>query len=143
GKLLHLTADGKSQTEIQGIPAVHAAGQAGLFDIALSPDFKTDSTVYFAFAEGTADQSNTTLARAQLDLDEHQLSKVQTIFQATPKVGGNNHYGGRILFAPDGTLFLTLGDKFNYRDQAQSTTDHFGTIIRLNPDGSIPRDNPF
>lgn len=143
GKLLHLTADGKSRAEIAGLPAVHAAGQGGLFDIALSPDFKTDSTVYFAFAEGTRDQNNTALARARLDLEQHRLSNLEILFRATPKVGGNNHYGGRILFAPDGTLFLTLGDKFNYRDQAQSTADHFGTIIRLNPDGSIPRDNPF
>lgn len=143
GKLLHLTADGQSRTEIKGLPTVHASGQGGLFDIVLSPDFTSNSLVYFAFAEGTADQNNTALARAQLDLGKHQLSDVKVIFRATPKVGGSNHYGGRILFAPDGTLFLTLGDKFNFRDQAQSTADHLGTIVRLNADGSIPNDNPF
>ncbi|HEX2751540.1 MAG TPA: PQQ-dependent sugar dehydrogenase [Alphaproteobacteria bacterium] len=143
GKLLHITPDGKTKTEITGLPDIYAAGQSGLFDIALSPRFAKNKEVYFAFTEGRAGENNTALARAKLDLQKRRLTNVEVIFRATPKVKGNNHYGGRILFAPDGTLFLTLGDRFAYRDQAQSTVDHLGTIVRLNADGSIPADNPF
>lgn len=143
GKLLHITKDGQSKTDIKGLPPIYAAGQSGLFDIALSPDFKKNNTVFFAFAEGTAKANNTALARAKLSLQEHKLSDIKTIFRALPKVKGNNHYGGRILIAPDKTVFLTLGEKFNERDHAQSTADHLGTIIRINADGSIPKDNPF
>lgn len=143
GKLLHISANGQTKTTIEGLPEVYAAGQAGLFDIVLSPSFAKNNHVYFAFAEGTADENNTALARATLDIGNHRLKNMRIIFRATPKVKGNNHYGGRIAFAPDGTLFLTLGDRFSYRDQAQSTVNHLGTIVRLRADGSIPRDNPF
>lgn len=143
GRLLHITPDGKIKTAITGLPPIYAAGQSGLFDIALSPQFIQNKQVYFAFAEGTAAENNTALARATLDMAAHALQNVQVIFRAMPKVKGNNHYGGRILFAPDGTLFLTLGERFAYRDQAQRTVNHLGTIVRLNADGSIPKDNPF
>lgn len=143
GKLLHVSPDGKTKTEISGLPDIYAAGQSGLFDIKLSPDFAKNKIVYFAFAEGTAEENNTALARATLDLAAHKLNNMRVLFRATPKVKGNNHYGGRILFAADGTLFLTLGERFAYRDEAQSTANHLGTIIRLNADGSIPKDNPF
>lgn len=143
GKLLHISPDGKTKTEISGLPAIYAAGQSGLFDIALAPNFAKSRYVYFAFAEGTASENNTALARAVLDLKTHRLKKTQVIFRATPKVKGDNHYGGHILFAPDGSLFLTLGDRFSYRDEAQTTANHLGTLIRLNADGSIPKNNPF
>jgi glucose/arabinose dehydrogenase len=143
GKLLHITPDGKTKTDITGLPAIYAAGQSGLFDIALSPRFAKNKEIYFAFTEGSAGENNTALARAKLDLQKRRLTNVEVIFRAAPKVKGNNHYGGRILFAPDGTLLLTLGDRFAYRDHAQSTVDHLGTIVRLNADGSIPADNPF
>lgn len=143
GQLLHISADGQTKTAIEGLPKVYAAGQAGLFDIALSPSFAKNKQVYFAFAEGTPDENNTALARATLDLKNHRLKNMRVIFRATPKVQGNNHYGGRILFAPDGTLFLTLGDRFSYRDQAQNNVNHLGTIVRLTAEGGIPKDNPL
>ena len=143
GKLLHLSPDGKTKTEITGLPKIYAAGQSGLFDIALAPNFAKSKTVYFSYAEGTAQENNTALASARLDLETHRLKNVKVIFRATPKVKGDNHYGGRILFAADNSLFLTLGDRFSYRNEAQTTVNHLGTVIRLNADGSIPKDNPF
>lgn len=143
GKLLHISQDGQTKTAISGVPDVYAAGQSGLFDIVLAPNFAKNQYVYFAFTEGTSGENNTALARGMLDLKNHRLQNVKVIFRATPKVKGNNHYGGRILFAADGSLFLTLGDRFEYRNEAQTTVNHLGTIIRLNADGSIPKDNPF
>src|SRR5690606_14177960 len=131
------------RAEIAGVPAVYAAGQAGLFDVALAPDFAENGMIYLAYAGGDADRNNTELARARLDLAGRQLQDVEVIFRALPKVRGDNHYGGRILFAPDGKLFLTLGDRFDYRDEAQNLANHLGAIVRLNPDGSVPEDNPF
>jgi glucose/arabinose dehydrogenase len=143
GRLLHISPDGQTKTEMTGLPDIFVSGQAGLFDIALSPSFAKNKQVFLAFAEGTAEENNTALARATLDLDKKRLKNLRIIFRATPKVKGNAHYGGRILFAPDGTLFLTLGDRFSYRDQAQTTVNHLGTIVRLLADGGIPKDNPF
>ncbi len=143
GRLLHLSPDGTKKIEIKGLPKVYAAGQSGLFSLIFSPEFKKDSMIYFAFAEGTSGQNNTALASAKLDMEKHIVSDVKVIFRALPKVKGSSHYGGHILMAPDGTLFLTLGDRFEYRDSAQVLTNHLGKIVRINPDGSIPKDNPF
>ena len=73
----------------------------------------------------------------------NRLENPKVIFEARPKTGGGNHYGSRLLFAPDGTLFITLGDRFTYRDEAQNTANHLGKVIRINDDGSVPKDNPF
>ncbi len=144
GRLLHISHDGKTRHAIAGLPAhLYASGQAGLFDIALSPDYAENKKVYFAFAGGTADANNTELASATLDLDAHALRDVKIIFKAEPKTKGSNHYGGRILFAQDGHILLTLGDRYTHRNRAQDTETHLGKIIRLMPDGSVPKDNPF
>lgn len=143
GRLQHLSADGKTRREITGLPGIFVAGQAGLFDIALAPDFAESGTVYFAFAAGSKEGSNTELARARLDLESSRLEDVEVIFRATPKPKGTAHFGGRLLFTPDGHLLLTLGDRSDYRYEAQNLKNHLGTLIRLNPDGSIPADNPF
>ncbi len=144
GRLQHISRDGKTRHEIAGLPAhIYAAGQAGLFDIALAPDYTESKRVYFAFAGGTADANNTELAMATLDLQAHALRDVKIIFKAEPKTKGNNHYGGRILFTPGGHMLLTLGDRYAHRDRAQTTDSHLGKIIRLMPDGSVPKDNPF
>lgn len=144
GRLLHISRDGQTRSDITGLPAhLYAAGQAGLFDITLAPDFAQSKHVYFAFAGGTADANNTELAMATLDLDAHTLRDVKIIFKAEPKTKGNHHYGGRILFTPDGHILLTLGDRYAHRDRAQTTDSHLGKIVRLMPDGSAPKDNPF
>lgn len=143
GRLQMIAADGQSRREIFGLPDIFVSGQAGLFDIALSPQFAADKTVYFSFAAGTKDANNTELARARLDIENAQLQDVKIIFRAQPKTKGHLHYGGRILFAPDGQLLLTLGDSYTHRDHAQNTTDHLGTIVRLNTDGTAAAGNPF
>jgi aldose sugar dehydrogenase len=142
GKLLHIKPDGK-KTDISGMPEVHSRGQAGLFDVATAPDFISSGIIYLSYAGSGPGGNNTELVRAKVSLDEMLLMEKQVIFRASPKVSGNNHYGGRILFAPDGALFLTLGDRFEYRNEAQNTSNHLGAIVRLNPDGSIPADNPL
>jgi aldose sugar dehydrogenase len=143
GKLWHITRDGNIRKEIKGLPAIYVDGQGGLFDIALAPDFEKSGIVFFSYAGGNKEANNTELARARLDLAEQKLEDVTVIFQAQPKTSGSNHYGGRILPGKDGTVFLTLGEKFDFRDHAQKTSDHLGTLIRINADGSIPSDNPF
>lgn len=143
GRLQYLSADGQTRREIAGLPDIYVSGQAGLFDVALAPDFTTSQMIYIAYAGGSAEENNTELARARLDIDGAKLDDLNVIFHARPKTKGKAHYGGRLLFMPDGTLLLTLGDRFAYRDHAQNTKDHLGTIIRLMPDGGIPVDNPF
>lgn len=143
GRLLHIAADGRTRKEISGLPDIYAAGQGGLFDIALAPDFAQSGTVFFAYAEGDKNANSTALGRATLDLSAAQLTDVTKIFTALPKAKSNQHFGGRILFLPDGTLLLTLGDRYSMRQNAQNTRDHLGTTVRLNTDGSAPADNPF
>ncbi len=141
GRLWHVGQTGE-KTEIKGVPDVQSQGQGGLLEIALSPDFEKDNLVYLSYAGGTRFEFNTELARAKLDLKTNTLSDLKVIFKAEPKMSGGNHFGGKILFLPDGTLLLTLGER-NRKDEAQKTNHHLGKIVRLNRDGSIPQDNPF
>jgi glucose/arabinose dehydrogenase len=141
---LRLIRDGKlDERPIAGLPAINVGGQGGLLDIVLHPDFADNDLVYFSYAGGTPGSVNTEVARARLDLDAMRLDDVETIFVAQPKTGGGAHYGSRLLFAPDGTLYVTLGDRYSYMRRAQSVEDHLGTIVRINDDGSVPDDNPF
>ncbi len=141
GRLWHINQAGK-KTEIKGVPDVQAQGQGGLLEIAISPDFTKDNLVYLSYAGGTRFDFNTELAHAKLDLKTHTLSDLKIIFKADPKMSGGNHFGGKVLFLPDGTLLLTLGER-NRKDEAQKTNHHLGKIVRLNRDGTIPQDNPF
>jgi aldose sugar dehydrogenase len=142
GRLRLIEADGRlRERPVEGVPEVHVGGQAGLKEIALAPDFEHSRTVFLSYACGSERANNTCLARARFDDD--RLSELRVIFSARPLKRGNAHYGGRIAFLPDGTLALSLGDGFDYREQAQSLASHIGTIVRLNPDGSVPGDNPF
>lgn len=126
---------------VAGVPQAHVAGQAGLFDVALAPDVAHSRWLYLSYACGDAAANNTCLARGRFT--GAMLSDVRTVFEAQPNKRGNAHYGGRIAFLPDGTLVLTLGDGFDYREQAQDPGNHIGTLVRLNADGSLPGDNPF
>ncbi|MCA1798975.1 MAG: PQQ-dependent sugar dehydrogenase [Xanthomonadaceae bacterium] len=142
GRLRLIDADGSLRAEpVQGVPEVHSGGQAGLFEVALAPDFEQSGTLLLSYACGTREQNNTCVARARFDGD--RLRDVQTIFTAQPMKRGNAHYGGRIAFLPDGSFVLGLGDGFDFREQAQDPGNHIGTIVRLNLDGSYPEDNPF
>ncbi len=142
GRLRLLSNEGETLVEsLGGVPEVFAAGQAGLFDVALSPQFEDDRQVYLSYACGTAQANHTCLARATLA--ENSLENVSEIFRAQPAKQGAAHFGGRIAWLPDGTLILTLGDGFDYREEAQNLGNHIGSLVRLNPDGSVPQDNPF
>jgi glucose/arabinose dehydrogenase len=122
------------------VPAVAASGQGGLLDVALDPAFPGNRTIYLSYAEPGEGGAGTAVARGRLG--EGRLEDVTVIFRQRPKVGGGNHFGSRLVFAPDGRLFVTLGER-NQRDQAQSLADHLGTVVRIAPDGSVPADNPF
>jgi aldose sugar dehydrogenase len=126
---------------IGGVPAVHTGGQAGLFDIVLHPNFAQNHVVYLTYAAGTNVANGLQVARARFD--GSTLQDLQVIFKAMPLKDTDNHYGGRMAFLPDGTFALTVGEGFEYREKAQDLTSDLGKIVRLNEDGSVPRDNPF
>lgn len=140
GELRILSADGTLSQPLKGVPKVVAKGQGGLLDVALDPGFEENKLVYLSYAEAGEGGAGTAVARGRLEGDG--LDAVQVIFRQTPKVSGRNHYGGRLEFAPDGTLFVTLGDRFKF-EPAQDLSGHIGKIVRINPDGSVPADNPF
>jgi aldose sugar dehydrogenase len=139
---LRLIKGGLLQVQpIGGVPAVHTGGQAGLFDIVLHPDFARNHIVFLTYAAGTQSANGTRVARARLE--GGRLQDLQVIFQAMPLKSGDNHYGGRMAFLPDGTFALTIGEGFEYREQAQDLGSDLGKIVRLKEDGSVPHDNPF
>jgi len=126
---------------IAGVPPVHTGSQAGLFDIVLHPNFTQNQIVYLTYAAGTKAANDTQVARARFD--GRTLQDLQVIFKAMPLKDTDNHYGGRLAFLPDGTFALTIGEGFEYREQAQDLSSDLGKIVRLNEDGTVPRDNPF
>lgn len=120
---------------------VFAQGQAGLFDLALSPAFATDGIVYLSYASGTADANTPALYRARFE--NGALVDGETLFRDEPMRDTDAHYGARLALLPDGTLLMTAGEGFAYREEAQVRSNHLGALLRLNPDGSAPADNPF
>ncbi|ASY66807.1 PQQ-dependent oxidoreductase, gdhB family (plasmid) [Sinorhizobium sojae CCBAU 05684] len=142
GRLRHVSNDGTVGERVRGVPDVFAQGQGGLLDVALDPEFASNRTIYLSFAEEREGGAATSVGRGRLNEDATALSDFEVIFRQEPAVSGENHFGSRLAFAPDGTLFVTLGERFHMR-QAQDPMNHLGTIVRLNPDGSVPSDNPF
>lgn len=141
GHLLRIAAGG-TRTEITGLPDdIYVEGQGGLFDVILAPDFADTSTVFLSYAQGTKAANGTAILRARLVGTQLVDSKV--IFAATPTKDTNAHFGARMVFLPDGTLVMSLGEGFAYREAAQDKASHLGKIVRINTDGSIPTDNPF
>ncbi|MBK8813714.1 MAG: PQQ-dependent sugar dehydrogenase [Acidobacteria bacterium] len=129
-----------------GLPPITARGQGGLLDVALSPDFKKDRTIFWSFAETREGGSGTSVARGVLSKDGKTLEKVTVIFRAMPTYNNGLHFGSRIVFGLDGKLYVTLGDRFDLavnRPRVQKLDNHLGKIVRINPDGSVPNDNPF
>jgi aldose sugar dehydrogenase len=142
GRVRIVEPNGRLSEPLAGVPRVQARGQGGLLDIALDPRFADNGLVYLAYAEpGEGRTAGTAVARGRLG--DGRLEDVQVIYQQQPKVEGANHFGSRLVFARDGTLFVTQGERFDYRDQAQDLSSGLGKIVRINPDGSVPRDNPF
>lgn len=145
GALRLVDAEGNLSEPIEGVPQVDARGQGGLLDVALDPDFADNRLVYLSFAEAGEGGNSTAVARGQLNQEATALEEVEVIFSQQPKVQSTAHFGSRLVFDNDGHLFVTMGDRSSrqFRDRAQDTDSHIGTIARINPDGSVPQDNPF
>ncbi|RZI69380.1 PQQ-dependent sugar dehydrogenase [Variovorax guangxiensis] len=145
GRLRVVSADGRIGAALEGLPAVAAGGQGGLLDVATDSAFATNRTVYICFSEPQAGgaSNSTALARAHLSADSTRLEGVQVVFSQKPKVSSSAHFGCRIVEAKDGTLFLTLGDRFSRKEDAQKLDNHIGKVIRIQKDGTAPKDNPF
>ena len=146
GGLLPVGAGGVSSTSGQGgLPPITARGQGGLLDVALSPNFTKDRTIFWSFSEQREGGSGTSVARGRLTEDRRNLEQVRIIFRAMPTYNNGLHFGSRLAFGPDNMLYITLGDRFDRpnRPKVQQLDNHLGKIIRINPDGSVPADNPF
>ena len=145
GRIRIVSAAGQVGQPLTGVPAVDADGQGGLLDAVLSPTFDTDRTVYWSYSEPRRGGNATSVARGVLSADRRALEQVKVIFRALPVYDGDNHFGSRLLFGPDGMLYVTLGDRSDtpMRPQAQQLGSHMGKILRIRPDGSAPDDNPF
>lgn len=144
GNLRLVTADGKLSAPLNGVPTVWAKGQGGLLDVALSPDFKQDRTVYLSYAEGGGEdnKAGTAVGRGRLSDDMTALKDFHVILRQEPKLSVGNHFGSRLVFDRDGYLFVTLGEN-NDRPTAQDLDKLQGKVVRIYPDGTVPKDNPF
>lgn len=142
GSMRILSQDGLSDP-VEGVPEVAARGQGGLLDIVVASDFETSGRIFFSFSQPGKGGAGTAVARARLVRDgaTARLEDVETIFSMKQKTSVARHFGSRLVLAPDGTLFITTGDR-GERDRAQDMKDHAGSVIRINTDGSIPADNP-
>jgi glucose/arabinose dehydrogenase len=141
GRMRLVERDGKLGAPLDGLPPVASAGQGGLLDVALHPQFADNRLVYWTFAEAGEGGAATAVARGRLD--GHRLADVQVIFRQLPKVGGGNHFGSRLVWSRDGRLFVGLGDRFHRMADAQTLDNHMGKVVRIEADGKIPADNPF
>ena len=142
GRLRYVTREGALSEPVSGLPRVHAEGQGGLLDVVLDPQFATNSTIYLSYAEPADDGTNgTAVARARLA--GGALTDVKVIFRQQPKFKSNHHFGSRLVFAPDGNLFVTTGERNSQRDKAQDLGTHIGKVLRIAPDGAVPAGNPF
>ena len=147
GSMVIVRADGSGlEATVTGLPAVNSGGQGGLLDVALDPDFASDPWVYFSFSENGSGGAGTALARARLV--NNAVQNLAVIWRQTPKVSSNIHYGSRIVFRADKTLYLTAGERGQddpaapTAQNAQNVAKSLGKVMRLNRDGSIPSDNP-
>jgi glucose/arabinose dehydrogenase len=150
GRMRIVGKDGKLSPALPGVPRVAASGQGGLHDVVLDRGYAENHTIYFCYAEPAAGGARTALARARLVDDSTpdsvpriRLDDVKVIFHQEGPLSSGNHFGCRIAQTPDDNLFMSAGEHFTTRDQAQNLGNHLGKIIRIRPDGSVPPDNPF
>ena len=148
GRLVLVDREDGTQTGVEGVPAIDPAGQGGLLDVAIHPDFPAEPWLYLTYSAGTGDGESTThLGRGRLDPDAATLSAFEVLHRAEPFLDRTNHYGSRVVFGDDRRLYMSVGDRqfkdFGPDHVAQDPTNDLGTILRFEPDGSIPDDNPF
>jgi aldose sugar dehydrogenase len=147
GRLRVVTKEGELSTPVAGLPEVDAEGQGGLLDVAIDPEFSSNQTIYWSYAEPREDGNGTALARGRLITGEGdpRVEDVQVIFRMLPSLRSSAHFGSRIAFRSDDTLFLTLGERsiLEGRVQSQDLGSHLGKVVRIHKDGTVPVDNPF
>ena len=145
GRLRIVSASGQVGDPIAGLPAVDYRGQGGLLDVALSPAFASDRTIYWSFTEPRDGGNGTSVARGVLSNDRRRLDDVRVIFRVLPTYDGTMHFGSRLAFGGDGLLYVTTGERSDaaMRPHAQRLDSHLGKIVRIAPDGSAPADNPY
>lgn len=139
---IRLLSGGALSEPLAGVPEVVARGQGGLLDVAAAPDFEQSGLIFFSFSEPGRGGAGTAIARAKLVRNgEPRLEDARIIFSMAKKSRASHHFGSRLVFAEDGTLFFTIGDR-GQGERAQDMNDHAGAVLRINTDGSIPADNP-
>ncbi len=152
GRLRVVGADGKLGAPVAGLPEVAAGGQGGLLDVVTDSGFERNRVIYFCFSEPAAigNGNSTALASATLSADDSRLENLKILFSQKPKMSSSLHFGCRIVEsragangAPDGKLFLLLGERYSRKEDAQKLDNHHGKIVRINKDGTVPADNPF
>jgi len=137
---LRIVDNGKLSDPVSGLPKIKEKGQGGLLDVALDPDYANNQIIYLSYSAKGKGGVGTEVVKGKLVGNE--LKDTQVIFKLSPKSNTGHHFGSRLLFAKDGSLFITLGDRGD-KDRAQDISDHAGSLIHINKDGSIPEDNPF
>lgn len=145
GRMRIVSAEGKVGEPLTGLPPIVAKGQGGLLDVVLAPDFASSKKIYFSYAEpgeGNLASLNST-AVSFATLNGNKLENLTRVFSQQPKINSNHHFGSRLVWAPDGTLFITLGDRYSEKERAQTLDNHLGKVVRIHADGSVPKDNPF
>jgi aldose sugar dehydrogenase len=142
GRIRIVAKDGTLSAPLTGVPNVSARNQGGLLDLVLDPVFAENRFIYVSFAEPRAGGNSTSVARLRLNAAETGFDQSQVIFRQEPVHNGGHHFGSRLVFDRSGALFITLGDRYDLREQAQNRTNTLGKIVRIMPDGSIPADNP-
>jgi aldose sugar dehydrogenase len=145
GRLRIVSAEGRVGEPVSGVPAVDAGGQGGLLDVAIDPAFANNRLLYLSYSEpgsgAEAGRNGTAVLRARLE--DNRLVEPRVIFRQQPKVNSNNHFGSRLVFDRSGALFVTLGDRFSRRDDAQTLDNHLGKVVRITTNGEVPADNPY
>ena len=141
GQLRRVSASGEVSEPLDGVPETYFAGQGGIFDVVLDPDFASNQTIYLSFAHGTPEANGTRIVSATLD--HSAITDVTPIFTVDPLKDTPVHYGGKLAFLEDGTLLLTTGDGFNFREAPMDPFSLMGKTVRVNTDGTIPDDNPW
>ena len=146
GRLYVVTRKGAKSSPVEGLPKVDGRGQGGLLDVEVAPDFATSGLVYWTYSEPRTGGNGLAVARGKLvESPVLRIDGLEVVFRMQPTLQSTMHSGGRLVFAPDSTLFVTLGERSipAGRAQAQDLASHFGKVVRIRPDGAVPPGNPF